>query len=328
MMLDPELADVLSALPAGAAAGRSREVDWVAYRRQAKAVQVARPGRQVGRVDVEERRIPGPLDGPEVPVRIYRPRGAAPPLPVLVYFHGGGFTMGDLDMADRSCEVISAEGHCLVVSVDYRLAPEHPFPAGVEDCYAAVVWTAAHADGLDIDPARVAVGGGSAGGALAAAVALMARDRHGPALCYQLLVYPVIDDRLTTPSSGFADTPVFTRSAAESMWRAYLGGEGGAGVSPYAAPGRATSLAGLPPAYVLTAELDPLRDEGIDYALRLLHAGVSVELHQYAGAFHGFLSYAADTAVARRALEEQVVALRGAFSRPFVASRPAGAHGD
>jgi acetyl esterase/lipase len=158
------------------------------------------------------------------------------------------------------------------------------------------------------------VGGASAGGALAAAVAQMARDRGGPALCYQLLVYPVVDDRLATGSSQFSDTPIFTRSAAESMWRAYLGHDPGADTPPYAAPGRAIDLAGLPPAYVLTAELDPLRDEGIEYAAGLLQAGVSVELHQYAGTFHGFQSYAPDTAVARRATDEQVAALRGAFS--------------
>ena len=323
-MLDPELAEVLETLPAGGAAVRAMDFDWVAYRARMKVVQAARPGRRTDRVEVGDRRIPGPDGEPDVPVRIYRPTGAASSLPALVYFHGGAFTIGDLDQVDRACEIMSAEAECLVVSVDYRLAPEHPFPAGVEDCYAALLWTAAEADGLGIDAGRIAVGGGSAGGALAAAVALMARDRHGPALCLQLLVYPVIDDRMTTPSSAFADTPVFTRSASRSMWRAYLGHDPGPDTSPYAAPGRAASVAGLPPAYILTAELDPLRDEGIGYGLRLLEAGISVDLHQYAGTFHGFQSYAPDTAVARRAAAEQVAVLRGAFA-PSLAGSEQGA---
>jgi acetyl esterase/lipase len=202
----------------------------------------------------------------------------------------------------------------VVVSVDYRLAPEHPFPAGVDDCYLALEWVSTHADELGIDPDRIAVGGSSSGGATAAGVTLMARDRGGPAIAFQLLVYPVIDDRLDTPSMrACIDTPLFARHDAELMWSYYLGSEPSE-VSPYAAPGRATDLAGLPPAYVCVAEFDPLRDEGIAYAQRLVGAGVSTELHLYPGTFHGF--DALPSAVTIRALDEQTAALgRGIAAR-------------
>jgi acetyl esterase/lipase len=178
------------------------------------------------------------------------------------------------------------------VSVEYRLAPEHPFPAGVEDCYAALRWLADNAGALGADPGRLAVAGTSAGGGLAAAVALMARDRGGPALRLQVLSIPELDDRLQTPSmTTFIDTPLWNRPNAVLSWSFYLGREADAApgddVSPYAAPARATDLRGLPPAYVATAELDPLRDEGIAYASALMHAGVPVELHQFPGTFHG-----------------------------------------
>jgi acetyl esterase/lipase len=191
-----------------------------------------------------------------------------------------------------------------VVSVDYRLAPEHPFPAAVDDCYAAFEWTVASADELGIDRARIGVGGGSAGGTLAAAIALMARDRSGPALAFQLLVYPAMDDRLDRAPSCRSGLPVVDRVACERVWNLYLGPEDQRGeVSPYAAPLRATDLTGLPPAYVMTAELDPLRDQGIEYASRLLAAGVSVELHQWADTFHGFDLMPSETSF--RALSEQ-----------------------
>ena len=175
-----------------------------------------------------------------------------------------------------------------MISVDYRLAPENPFPAGVEDCFAAIEWAGRNHAELGIDADRVAVGGSSAGGALAAAVALMARDRGGPRLCYQLLVYPVLDNRLNTPSMlGFTHTPVFARRTAEAMWRHYLGDQI-SDTSPYAAPARAKTLSGLPPAYVEACALDPLRDENIAYATRLLEAGIATELHVYHGVPHGF----------------------------------------
>jgi acetyl esterase/lipase len=190
-----------------------------------------------------------------------------------------------------------------VVSVDYRLAPEHRYPAALDDCYGVLAWTAASADALGVDPDRLGVAGASSGGNLAAAVALRARDRGEPAVAFQLLVYPTLDDRRQTVSQQFVATPVIDGADCERCWRYYLGSER-ADVSPYAAPARATDLTGLPPTYLMTAELDPLRDEGIEFATRLLAAGVSVDLHQFAGAVHGFDLF--PTAISQRALDEQV----------------------
>ncbi len=203
---------------------------------------------------------------------------------------------------------VARELGVVVVTPEYRLAPEHPFPAGVEDCFAALRWTVGNAE-LHVDPDRVAVGGQSAGGGLAAAVALLARDRGGPSLCFQFLGIPELDHRLDTASMrAFVDTPLWNRPNAELSWEFYLGPDVGP-VSPYASPALAADLAGLPPAYVTTMEFDPLRDEGITYALRLLEAGVTVELHSFPGTFHG--STLIPTAeVSRRAHEELLTALR------------------
>jgi acetyl esterase/lipase len=195
------------------------------------------------------------------------------------------------------------------VSVDYRLAPEHPFPSGLEDCYAALLWLAKESGELGVDAERIAVFGQSAGGGLAAGLALLARDRGGPSLCFQLLGIPELDDRLETPSMvAFTDTPMWNRPSAERSWRYYLGEEPNGDTSVYAAPARAEDLSGLPPAYVSTCEYDPLRDEGMIYALRLLQAGVSVELHQFAGTFHGSTILPAE--VSRRQQAEMTDALR------------------
>ena len=231
-------------------------------------------------------------------VRTYRPRAATGsagvPTAGLLHLHGGGFVMGDVEMEHAVCVRIARELQCTVASVDYRLAPEHPYPAGLEDCYAGLELLA----GLDgVDPARLVVMGQSAGGGLAAATALLARDRGGPALSFQVLGIPELDDRLETDSMrAFTDTPMWSRPQAEASWRHYLGGQQ---ADQYAAPARATSLAGLPPAYVVVCELDPLRDEGLAYARRLLAAGVSVELHCFPGAFHG-AALVREAAVVRR----------------------------
>lgn len=245
----------------------------------------------VDRTDVtkEDRSVPGSDGAPDVPIRIYRPSvGAESARPCLFEIHGGGFMFGSIEMMDPWCQRVAAEADTVVVSVEYRLAPEDPFPAGLEDCYAALCWTAAEAGSLGVDPARIAVAGQSAGGGLAAATALLARDRGGPSLCFQLLEIPELDDRLETQSMrDFTDTPLWNRPNAIWSWRHYLGPDHSGEVSQYAAPSRAKDLSGLPPAYVSTMEFDPLRDEGILYALELLRAGVSVELHSYAGTFHG-----------------------------------------
>jgi acetyl esterase/lipase len=240
-------------------------------------------------VTVREEFVPGPDGAPDVRVLVYTSdRVAAPSL--LFDVHGGGFIVGDADLDHPSNVELSRELGVVVVSVDYRLAPESPFPAGLEDCYAALVWSVKHAADLGVDPARVVVHGASAGGGLCAALALLARDRGGPAIAFQFLGIPELDDRLGTPSMRrFVDTPRWDRHKAEFSWDCYLGPgvRGTEGVSEYAAPARATDLAGLPPAYISVMEFDPLRDEGIAYAQALLVAGVTVELHLFPGTFHG-----------------------------------------
>jgi acetyl esterase/lipase len=264
-------------------------------------------------LDVDELLVPGPEGAPEVRVRRYRPADREEPLPTLVYFHGGGFVVGSLDLYDADCRRIAAEVDAVVVSVDYRLAPEHPFPAPLEDCYAALVWVAGHADELGVDPDRIAVGGESAGGGLAAGVALLARDRGGPALCLQFLGIPELDDRLASGSMRAlgATSPITTIANGEISWDSYLGAglRGTDQVSPYAAPARATDLAGLPPALVTAYELDALRDEDIAYAQRLLSAGVPTELHVYPGAFHA-CTWLADVGICQTVLGDVVDGLR------------------
>jgi len=307
-VLDAELAAALET--SAALRDDGGEIDWVSRRALLAERRTGEPPVRADRVGFEDLDLPRP-DGSTLAVRLYRPRHELGPFGTLVYFHGGAFALGDLEAEHALCEFYSAQAGCALLSVDYRLAPEHPYPAGFEDGQTALAFTAEHADELGLDPARLAVGGASAGGALAAGLAQAARDAGGPPLVLQFLVYPVIDDRLQTASMHL-DTPVFFRRAAESMWRNYLAGTEGEPPA-YAVPGRAHNFAGLPPAYVLTAEHDPLRDEGIDYAGRLLAAEVSVELHSYAGAVHGFDLYAPGSALTRRSLEERSASLRASL---------------
>jgi acetyl esterase len=265
-------------------------------------------------VDFEDRTIAGPADARELLVRVYRPRNAEGVLPGLLYIHGGGFCVGSIESEHVGVLATCASVEAVVVSVEYRLAPEHPFPAGIEDCYAALRWLAERSSELSVDPSRIAIMGGSAGGGLAAGIALMARDRDGPSLCFQVLNIPELDDRLETPSMrAFTDTPLWNRPNAEVSWRYYLG-EGVSEVSPYAAPARSQDLSGLPPAYVSTMEFDPLRDEGLVYAMRLLEHGVSVELHHYPGTFHGSSMFP-QVGVSKRSSRERTEALRRALGR-------------
>ncbi len=304
--LDPDVAALVPFLPV---AGAGADDDIVAGRKLLEEMLGGGDGplSDDESLTITERQIPGPDGAPDVPVIVYAPRDATGPVPCLLDYHGGAFIYGSARMDHPANLGIAAALGIVVVSVDYRLAPEHPFPAGVDDCYAALLWAHANAAELGIDPQRIAVSGGSAGGALAAAVALMARDRGGPAICLQVLQIPVADERLTTWSSRmFRDTHLFNRPAAERMWELYLGtGYEGRETSPYAAPARAADLAGLPPAYVQTAELDPLRDEGIEYAQRLLQSGVPVELHCYPGTFHGS-GIATEAVVSQRAGREML----------------------
>ncbi len=265
---------------------------------------------------IEDRMVPGWEGDPEVSVRIYRPAqsSAGTRVPGILMIHGGGFVIGSVEAEHGGAAAMALGAGAVVVSVDYRLAPEHPYPAGLHDCYAALSYLHQEADALGVDPARVALSGASAGGGLAAATALLARDRGGPAVCFQLLQIPELDDRLQTASmQTFVDSPLWSRPLAVQSWQAYLGPLYGADDVPaYAAPARATDLSGLPPAYVSTAENDPLRDEGITYGQRLLQAGVSVELHQFPGTFHGS-ALVTTAAVSKRAQRESALVLRQAL---------------
>ncbi len=236
----------------------------------------------------EELTIAGPAGAPDIRLRLYTPQAGKGTGSAFINFHGGGFFMGDLENEHARCLAMARDTGAVSVGVDYRLAPEHPFPAGVEDCYRALEWVSGNAARLNIDPDRIAVGGGSAGGCLSAAVALMARDRRGPDIALQMLFYPGLDDRCATKSmSGGDDCHIWNSRNCRDMWDHYLG-RNRRDVSAYAAPARAADLAGLPAAYIMTCEHDPLRDEAIEYAVRLMAAGVPVELHNYAGTVHAF----------------------------------------
>ncbi|HYB42921.1 MAG TPA: alpha/beta hydrolase [Candidatus Methylomirabilis sp.] len=254
-----------------------------------------------------------PVKGGEITVRTYSPGGAGPH-PVLVFYHGGGWVIGDLYTHDGICRSLANAAGCVVASVDYRLAPEWKYPVGAEDSYAALLWVVANAGRLGIDPRRVAVGGDSAGGNLATVVALMARDRRGPALTQQTLVYPVTNHDFDTLSYRENATGyLLTREGMRWFWRHYLAQEG-QGEEPYASPLMAPSLAGLPPALVITAGCDPLRDEGETYAGRLRDAGVPVTLTRYEGMFHGFFRMTRLLDKARAALDEVAGSLRKALA--------------
>lgn len=238
-------------------------------------------------LEIDDHVVPAAARCPEVRVRAYVPLALQRPLPGVLYLHSGGFVLGSIEGEHARAASLALSVGAVLVSVEYRLAPEHPYPAALDDCYAALCWLAERADHLGVDPNRVAVAGSSSGACLAAALALLARDRSGPHVCFQLLNAPVLDDRLETPSmTVFTDTPVWDRHSALISWRHYLGEERG-DVSYYAAPARADDLSGLPPAYIATSQFDPLRDEGILYGLRLLQAGVAAEIHNFPGAYHG-----------------------------------------
>jgi acetyl esterase len=261
-------------------------------------------------IATEDRTIPGPAG--EIPVRVYTPAGEGAK-PVIVYFHGGGWVVGELDTVDKPLRSLANRTGAVVVSVDYRLAPEHVYPAAFDDCYAATEWVAEHAGELGGNPAQVAVGGDSAGGNLAAAVALAARDRNGPPLVAQLLIYPVTNFDFTTASyTENGEGYLLTRGSMEWFWAHYLGAQD-LGKDPYACPARADDLVGVPPAYVATAEFDPLRDEGEAYASNLRSAGVAVTAKRYDGMLHGFAWTLAATPSGAVMLDDLAAALRSAI---------------
>ncbi|WP_416984716.1 alpha/beta hydrolase [Streptomyces sp. T028] len=298
--LDPELEAFVPLFP------KADLTDPVTDRKTYAALAAARPAPDTSGLEIEDRTVPA---DPDVAIRVYRPVGARG---AVIWLHGGGYVVGSLDTEHLWAARLARDSGATVIAVDYRLAPEHPHPAALDDVYAVLEWTAAHAAELGIDPERIAVGGHSAGAGLAAAVALRARDEQGPSICFQLLNEAELDDRQETWSARhFTDTPWVNRAIVTRSWGHYLGSTP---ATPYAAAARATDLTGLPPAYIATAEYDPNRDDDIAYALRLLQAGVSVELRQWPGTFHGSQAIlSADvsqrqlvalTAVLRRALTE------------------------
>lgn len=303
MPLDRRFRELLAALPLESVAelGHERIRELGAERDALLPVLVPLPR-------VEDRRTDGGIG-----LRVYRPvTGAGAALPIVVFYHGGGFVLGTLDGYDHTARLIAEQTGALVVSVDYRLAPEHPYPAGVDDAWAALRWVADHAAGLGGDPARIAVAGDSAGGNLAAVVAHLARDAGGPAVRFQLLWYPVtvLDPSLPSVAEN-VDAPILRRSDMDVFLHHYVGDRADRPVT--LAPGRAGDLSGLPPAYVATAQYDPIRDEGTLYAERLHAAGVPVELHNAETLPHGYVSFVAAVPAAAEAFARSLAALRSAL---------------
>lgn len=266
-------------------------------------------------VSVSERCVPGPERAPDVRVLVYQPTSVRTPLPTLLWMHGGGYVVGSADQDDLALKSIVSAVGCAAVSVDYRLAPEMTHPGPVEDCYAALRWLHSHAEELSVDASRIAVGGASAGGGLAAALGLLARDRGEVPLAFQLLIFPMLDDRTVTSADPHPYTGEFIWTADSNRfgWRSLLGQEpGGPDVSPYAAAARARHLEGLPPTFIAVGALDLFLEEDLEYARRLMRAGVPTELHVYPGAYHGFRL--AEGAWVSQALErEQFAVLKRAF---------------
>ena len=263
---------------------------------------------------MDRRAVPGPTGAPDIKLHIYRPRDATGPLACIYHIHGGGYVAGGAKELEFFHKPLAAELGCVIISVDYRLAPETVFPGAIEDCYAGLGWTLAHSADLGIDRARIGVMGESAGGGLAAALALMTRDRGDHALAFQHLTYPMIDDRTCVkPPHPHAGEFIWTPHNNLFGWTALLGQEpGGDGISPYAAAARAEDLSGLPPTFIMTGTLDLFVDEDIEFARRLIAAGVPTELHVHPGAFHGF-DLLSGPGVADRAQSMRLDALRRAL---------------
>jgi triacylglycerol lipase len=292
-LLDPEIAAMLEALPSIVVSADSLDA--------MRAFPLGATYEPSGQVTFEDHAVaPVGGSGPDVVVRVHRPVGVEGPLPAIYAIHGGGYVLGTYESDDARFESWCVRHRCIGVAVEYRLAPETPYPGPLEDCYAGLAWTTAHAAELGIDPARIGVMGTSAGGGLAAALALLVRDRGELALAFQLLACPMVDDRQVTVSSQLDDLAIWSRESNGFGWRSYLGPlHGTDDVPAYAAPARATDLTGLPPALISVGGADGFRDEDITYALRLSEAGVPTELHVYPGAPHGVQLFATSEAARR-----------------------------
>jgi len=282
----------------------------LAEARAVRSEMIAAGGPEEPVADVQNRSVPGP--GGPIAVRVYRPEKNQP-LPALIFFHGGGFVICNLDTHDRQCRSLANGSGCAVISVDYRLAPEHKHPAAVDDAYAVTRYVAEHAAEFGIDPNRIAVGGDSAGGNLAAVVSLLSRDRGGPSLKFQLLIYPLVDFYDQSPSmQQYSEDHFLTRAGMDWFTRNYLPSRE-AGLEPSASPLHAANFRGLPPAMIITAECDPLRDQGEAYARKLEGAGVPVELKRYEGMIHPFFQFGGILDTARVAMKDAALALRRAL---------------
>lgn len=265
-------------------------------------------------VRCRDHNVAGESSSPPVRVRIYTPDQIDRPAPCFYWMHGGGHVLGDVEQDDPLLHDVVLDTGAVCVSVDWRRAPENPFPAPLEDCYAGLRWVSENADQLGVNPERIVIGGASSGGGLAAGLALLARDRGGPGVDQQILIYPMLDDREVTSSSRTITHPrVWNRDSNRLAWAAYLSGVGADEVSPYAAPARAIDLRGLPPAWIAAAELDLFVDENVAYAEHLIRDEVPVELHVYRGAIHGFDLFAPAADVSRRYLADRASALRRAL---------------
>lgn len=271
--------------------------------------------RAMAAVTLTERKVPGPDGAADVGIAIYTPRSSSVRLPCLFHIHGGGFVRGSVAELSAVHHKLAFESNCIIVSVDYRLAPETRFPGAIEDCYAALSWVIANVDALGVDASRIGVMGESAGGGLAAALTLMVRDRGEFSLAFQHLIYPMLDDRTCVAADPhpFVGDFVWTRQNNAFGWSSLLGvPPGSPGVSPYAAAARADSLAGLPPAFIATGGLDLFLEEDMEYARRLMRHGVPVELHVYPGAYHVF-NIAPEAHVAVNARRDSLIALKRAL---------------
>ncbi|WP_017558233.1 alpha/beta hydrolase [Nocardiopsis baichengensis] len=316
--LDPELAEPLRRIRAEMAMPLTPRLIPDRRLRSRRARLPDEALERGGAFTVRERTAPGPDGAPAVPLLICTPTAAPRPFPVLYHVHGGGMVAGTHRGSELACDLDRAqELGAAVAAVDYRLAPEHPHPAPVEDCYAGLTWLARNAAALGIDPGRIVVGGNSAGGGLAAGLALLARDRDGPRPCGQFLQFPMLDDRCRSRShTQMLDVGVWDGRSNLTGWRALLGGaQGGHGVSGYAAPARAHRVDGLPPAYIEVGSVEALRDEGIAYASRIWEAGGRAELHVWSGAFHSFDEWVPGAAVSRTAHTARVDWLRRTLAR-------------
>jgi acetyl esterase/lipase len=299
--MDPELRAVVPSLP-------SLPFDDVSVRRRIIETQVtAKQTYSTEGVRIEWRDVPGNDRSPGTRVQLFVPEETTPGMAAILDVHGGGFCTGTPEIDAFVNVRIAREVGAVVAAVDYRLAPEHPYPAAAEDTCLALEWLRAAAPSLGVDPARIGLLGDSAGGGIAATAALLARDRGGPGLCFMALTQPCLDDRLVTRSMQQGhDAVLFNHASAVACWKHYLGGKAG---TPYSAPARMEDLSGLPPSYISVNDLDPLRDEGIDFALKLLAGGVPTELHVWPGAFHGF-RIVQHAAIAKRFMAELMAALK------------------